>query len=205
MTYPVKWYIITAIAFIGCKNRYEEIPVASDAIENTERAEAIIKQNNGNDTPIFDFGTKNIQLPKLSVDKQKLNPPHGEPGHRCDIAVGAPLPNTNIASTENQIPTALQASNNNQTIADTSTKSIQINPPHGEPGHRCDIAVGAPLNTATEQKMTTPQVTSFSTNIPKETPSAVAQITDKDFSGKPNPPHGEIGHRCDIVVGAILP
>lgn len=22
----------------------------------------------------------------------KLNPPHGEPGHRCDIAVGAPLP-----------------------------------------------------------------------------------------------------------------
>ena len=22
----------------------------------------------------------------------QLNPPHGEPGHRCDIAVGAPLP-----------------------------------------------------------------------------------------------------------------
>lgn len=29
--------------------------------------------------------------------------------------------------------------------------------------------------------------------------------TAPGFSGKPNPPHGQPGHRCDLQVGAILP
>lgn len=29
--------------------------------------------------------------------------------------------------------------------------------------------------------------------------------TAPGFSGKPNPPHGQPGHRCDVQVGAILP
>lgn len=29
--------------------------------------------------------------------------------------------------------------------------------------------------------------------------------TAPGWSGKPNPPHGQPGHRCDIQVGAILP
>lgn len=29
--------------------------------------------------------------------------------------------------------------------------------------------------------------------------------TAPGWSGKPNPPHGQEGHRCDIQVGAILP
>lgn len=29
--------------------------------------------------------------------------------------------------------------------------------------------------------------------------------TAPGFSGKPNPPHGQPGHRCDIQVGDILP
>ena len=27
-----------------------------------------------------------------------------------------------------------------------STETITVNPAHGQPGHRCDIAVGAPLS-----------------------------------------------------------
>jgi hypothetical protein len=84
-----------------------------------------------------------------------VNPPHGEPGHRCDIDVGAPL---NSASTK-PAPDAVKSS---PAVSPTSSPSIsapkvtapaptggatsgKLNPAHGEPGHRCEIAVGAPL------------------------------------------------------------
>ena len=84
-----------------------------------------------------------------------LNPQHGEPGHRCDIAVGAPL-NSPAATTTIQpsVPTAVPAATT--AAANTDTKKVTpnstpatagLNPKHGEPGHRCDIAVGAPLNS----------------------------------------------------------
>lgn len=66
-----------------------------------------------------------------------LNPPHGAPGHRCDLVVGAPLnskPATNTAQ-------ASMAQANNTALKNG------LNPAHGLPGHRCDIAVGAPLNS----------------------------------------------------------
>lgn len=78
-----------------------------------------------------------------------MNPPHGEPGHRCDIAVGAPLSSApakpaaapqqtqTITPVSNPVPVAEKA------VATTTAPGM--NPPHGEPGHRCDIAVGAPL------------------------------------------------------------
>lgn len=105
-----------------------------------------------------------------------LNPKHGEPGHRCDIAVGAPL-NTQPATSTIQpaastiqpasstiqpnVPTTippLTASTPTSTISTVSTEAKKpttnlktvttaLNPKHGEPGHRCDLAVGAPLNT----------------------------------------------------------
>ncbi len=135
---------------------------------------------------------------KESSIEVKLNPPHGEPGHRCDIAVGAPLdsPPANAAvqttssttQTANTPPTSTTPTsmislpggptlenaarlNSSQPISFTPAK----NPPHGQPGHRCDIPVGAPLTTATNSSVTL------------------------------NPPHGQPGHRCDIPVGEPLP
>lgn len=74
-----------------------------------------------------------------------MNPPHGQPGHRCDIAVGAPLnskPAAPAATTVNAQPQVTM------TEVPTKVKTLPgMNPPHGEPGHRCDIAVGAPLNS----------------------------------------------------------
>lgn len=77
-----------------------------------------------------------------------MNPPHGQPGHRCDIAVGALLnskpaaPATTTGTTVNAQPQVTM------TEVPTKVKTLPgMNPPHGEPGHRCDIAVGAPLNS----------------------------------------------------------
>ena len=91
-----------------------------------------------------------------------LNPQHGQPGHRCDIAVGAPLnpPATNIQPIVSATPpTTLSSSPNTNTNIDAqkvvlpqvNTSTAGLNPKHGEPGHRCDIAVGAPLNSKPTQ------------------------------------------------------
>ncbi len=67
-----------------------------------------------------------------------INPAHGQPGHRCDIPVGAPLNGTSESS--NSAPAINKT---NQVPASISGNGI--NPPHGQPGHRCDIKVGDPL------------------------------------------------------------
>lgn len=86
-----------------------------------------------------------------------MNPPHGQPGHRCDIAVGAPL-----ASAPAPKGAASIAAVNPTTGKAGDAKPIKtapgMNPPHGEPGHRCDIAVGAPLTSAPAKTEATTQV-----------------------------------------------
>ena len=90
-----------------------------------------------------------------------------------------------------------------------------MNPPHGQAGHRCDIQVGAPLNskpaaaqvqpgTATSKQITMPSPTMTST--PNSTP-ALLQPNAAPVVTAPgmNPPHGQEGHRCDVAVGAALP
>lgn len=96
----------------------------------------------------------------------KVNPAHGLPGHRCDLQVGAPLPQAGSApatqvapaATATQVVPAAPAGQAGPTVqsiaippppANTGSPisgSKKVNPAHGQPGHRCDIAVGAPLN-----------------------------------------------------------
>lgn len=78
-----------------------------------------------------------------------MNPPHGEPGHRCDIAVGAPLnsPAPKMPGSNNDIQASTQ-SNPQAPLTASEVKTATapgMNPPHGEPGHDCAIPVGAPL------------------------------------------------------------
>jgi hypothetical protein len=126
-----------------------------------------------------------------------LNPPHGEPNHRCDIPVGSPL-NATTETSENE-------------------REVMLNPPHGEPNHRCDIPVGAPLNspTSTSGSATRTTAPDLSNNLMAPTvenakrlnlqrnTSSVAPATGE----KPrlNPSHGQPWHRCDIAVGSPLP
>jgi hypothetical protein len=88
------------------------------------------------------------QTPVPTVTQPGMNPPHGQPNHRCDIAVGAPLnskPATAQPTTVNT--TAQQPQVTMKEIPNTTKTAPGMNPPHGEPNHRCDIAVGAPLNS----------------------------------------------------------
>lgn len=75
-------------------------------------------------------------------DNPALNPAHGQPRHRCDLAVGAPLVNTDGSSVPAVNPENIQAT---PSMPAPVPAGLKVNPPHGQPGHRCDIQVGAPL------------------------------------------------------------
>lgn len=103
--------------------------------------------------------------PQQVATKKGMNPPHGQAGHRCDIAVGAPLNsppgNTNQpkigAATTQQIDPSKFTTQTTTTTQPTGAPAILnpdaaqtttapgMNPPHGQAGHQCGIAVGAPL------------------------------------------------------------
>lgn len=94
-----------------------------------------------------------------------MNPSHGQPGHRCDIAVGAPLNSppgkpsatpqpatssqfTSAQATVPNSPNAVLSADGKTTTTTTSTPVVTpegMNPPHGQAGHVCSVAVGAPL------------------------------------------------------------
>lgn len=81
-----------------------------------------------------------------------LNPEHGQPGHRCDLAVGAPLTSTPGAASPVPVPNqpapVIQPASSATPITIPATPTAAApgtNPEHGQPGHRCDLAVGAPL------------------------------------------------------------
>lgn len=77
-----------------------------------------------------------------------------------------------------------------------------LNPPHGEPGHRCEIPVGAPLDGSAPPSADNMPI---SVNIPEASPVAAPALPSSGNSGKINPPHGEPGHDCAVPVGSPLP
>ena len=126
-----------------------------------------------------------------------LNPKHGLPGHRCDIPEGAPLnqPAANTTPVINTTQPAATVPSINLPQQSVSGATAKLNPKHGEPGHRCDIAVGAPLNAA--PATATPSINTGSA-------ATAAPLLKSAGSVKLNPQHGQPGHRCDIAVGAPL-
>lgn len=137
-------------------------------------------------------------------------------------AAEAKMTNTPAVTQSQQVMTAT-----NPTAATNVPETKPgMNPPHGQPGHRCDIPVGAPLKgnaPAAKQATITPNQTNKTFTVSpggnatvnkiessdiQTTPPApkpVAQTTLPGMEGKPNPAHGETGHRCDIPVGVNLP
>ena len=105
-----------------------------------------------NTAPVFSAPVNQTQTqvqtqPAQPVATGPLNPAHGQPGHRCDINVGAPL-NSKPPALPNASPaTTISTGTANTTVQNAQKTLPGMNPPHGEPGHRCDIAVGAPLNS----------------------------------------------------------
>ena len=137
-----------------------------------------------------------------------VNPAHGQPNHRCDIAVGAPL-NSQVNESVAVEPTNGQSPPMGPT-QNSPAKTVTakgMNPPHGEKNHRCDIAVGAPLNsslpTATSSNSTQ---ASKQYTVQQPVPTLLSTATaDTETLAGINPAHGKEGHRCDVAVGDPLP
>jgi hypothetical protein len=74
-----------------------------------------------------------------------MNPEHGKPGHRCDIGVGEPLDSKPIEAKIEQKTEEVKTTPVTPALPAANPDGAALNPEHGKPGHRCDIAVGAPL------------------------------------------------------------
>ncbi|HQV40370.1 MAG: hypothetical protein IPL81_04950 [Flavobacteriales bacterium] len=73
----------------------------------------------------------------------QLNPAHGDPGHRCEIPVGAPLDGSGPAPATVTMPPAVSPVAS--PVTSPGAGSGKLNPAHGEPGHDCAVPVGSPL------------------------------------------------------------
>jgi len=82
--------------------------------------------------------------PTGTTDSPTLNPAHGQPGHRCELPVGAPLTGNASTQTPTTIPVAA--------TQPAAPAGLTLNPAHGQPGHRCDLPVGAPLTSTSAEK-----------------------------------------------------
>lgn len=117
------------------------IDAASQGAANNQTV-AMPSQPNAASTP----AVQQVQ-PQSTTTAPGMNPPHGQPNHRCDIAVGAPLnspPGKNPATQTTPAPVQAQPQMQPQNAAPVVT-APGMNPPHGQPGHKCEVAVGAPL------------------------------------------------------------
>lgn len=155
--------IIASALFTSCKKELEPQPSSETPV--TEAA-AAANQNIEKQFEVQNPNSQSVQAPNPvqspnSVQSQTaptapgMNPPHGQPNHRCDIAVGAPLnaPKGVMPPAAAPVPTMVQqeAPQGQATVmpvdmaSGTTATKPGMNPPHGQPGHKCEIAVGAPL------------------------------------------------------------
>lgn len=94
-----------------------------------------------------------ILLLVVSCSKKDESPTYLTESQRTEL-VSEPI---NAPSTVT--PTTSILPNNNP------INSTAINPEHGQPGHRCDIAVGAPLNSAPQSSTQTKTISTTPQNI----------------------------------------
>ena len=125
----------------------------SQSASNTTVAPDQIQLKATEGTPNSIMRTVKYTAVPLSTAKG-MNPPHGQPNHRCDIVVGAPL-NSKPVNAAVTSPSLKSTVSPPQTVSIPANAPIVVtppvvtaagmNPPHGQEGHRCDVAVGAAL------------------------------------------------------------
>ncbi len=79
---------------------------------------------------------------------------------------------------------------------------VGLNPEHGQPNHRCDIPVGAPLDTPV-QNASSSAAPEYNPNNPFAPNSSATAVPEGNT--RINPRHGEEGHLCEYPVGARIP
>lgn len=135
-------------------NANNDVVVSNEA--NTDANTVSLNTTQSIDLKTDPISNNSALKPAVVNAGKTLNPPHGQPNHRCDIAVGEPL-STPIKSAPVQNITQQAGAQSAPQIISTpalapavpkvsGSSTAKLNPPHGESGHDCAIQVGAPLN-----------------------------------------------------------
>ena len=138
---------VTALLFSSCKKELEpqDSTIPSKIVPFTEAANTSPNQSVMPAQPLQNQNTTTQNAAPVAVAKG-MNPAHGQPNHRCDIAVGAPLNSPVVPAKSNPVVpqqnTAVPATIAAPNPAVTTPTPEGMNPPHGQEKHRCDIAVG---------------------------------------------------------------
>ena len=166
--------LILALSLVACQNDAPQSGATQDETTQTGTtpmpAEPGATLETGSDagiqpaTPDVQAATPPPAAAQATKGSGKTNPAHGQPGHRCDIAVGASLdgpatkPAMSVGTTPSQKPVTMPAPLPAATAkpaaspaGTAATTAPGTNPAHGQPGHRCDISVGAPLDSKPKQ------------------------------------------------------
>lgn len=172
MKNSIRLLVIICLFFISCKKEETSSPATNNAISVFSDSYSrpidttVVEMNKASATSSTTIAPSITTAATISAPlatAKGMNPVHGAPGHRCDIAVGAPL-NSPVIKTATT-PKPVQALAQPTTVANspmgfntdgkatisTSKASTPVvtalgmNPPHGQDSHLCSIAVGAPL------------------------------------------------------------
>jgi hypothetical protein len=145
--------------FTACTNNKEgaaEEKAAVDSLQNGGALSSIdsLQQDMGG-APSNEISVVNSGAQAAPATGKGLNPAHGEPGHRCEIAVGAPLdskptaaasqPNMTSQPSLSPQPMSIPSAGSPSSPPASGSVAEGTNPAHGQPGHDCAIPVGAPL------------------------------------------------------------
>lgn len=203
-------FIALSIFTVSCKKDEKATYLKEEAgVQQPNTA-----MNNAPKTSLLDQAGIKSAPQSTTITAPGMNPPHGEPGHRCDIPVGQPLngnpapaPATqNITVGNNGVQIDPNSVSPGKITIDKSGKPVKtapgMNPPHGEPGHRCDIPVGQPLNSKPVPQPQPAQNIVQNTPTPQPAPAPNPPTGEKP---KLNPAHGEPWHNCAVKVGEPLP
>lgn len=153
--------VLIAFTLVSCQKKNETPETLSPELASYEQKSAsdssnvTIAQNSvpitmNNSAPVApQSNTVSVNQPQPTAPG--MNPPHGQPNHRCDIPVGTPLNSKKteaktLKTTDIQTTTTAPVAAPQNNAGSTSVVA-GMNPAHGQPGHRCDIPVGAPLPT----------------------------------------------------------
>ena len=147
--------LLVSLVAVSCKKEEAEPEITT---ETTTESNIIIPVAPAETAPsVQEVQTTESNMMMQNSNATAINPAHGQPGHRCEIPVGAPLNSApKAANVSNPTPTPTNIPVNAPQIGTTnSTGSVNatanqvtppgMNPPHGQAGHTCSGAVGAPL------------------------------------------------------------
>jgi len=156
-------FTVSTLLIVSCGG--SDSPEKDSSLVLSDSANKVVSNNNDSIKPVIvnaPGGTTpalvntspatTITQPAATVTAKGMNPAHGQPGHRCDISVGAPLnsaptgtatPSVQTTSTPSPLPTP--AATTAPAVLGGGNPNAKLNPAHGQPGHDCAIAVGAPL------------------------------------------------------------